>query len=173
MPPLRRLLLAAGLALTAATAGAEVIQRQLIHLHLGDSLKTVQKIYKPAQNWPSYVEPRGRIDRVRVERSYLKKPDSRFETMWLGFRRGSLVEIQLIYDAAYTQKKSAEELASDWAVIYGAPQRTDDGRYVWNDGDTVLHVFSAEVPVLQDKRQVIELRTSIQLIERGLFERGE
>lgn len=158
---------------SAASVSAEEIQRQLIHLRLGYSLKKVQSIYRPAQNWPSYVEPRGHVNRVRVERAYMREPDPKIETMWLGFKRGDLVEIQLIYDAEYTRQKSAEELAADWAVIYGAPKRTEDGRYIWNDGRTVLHIFAAEVPVLQDKRQVTELRTSIQLIERGLFERGE
>jgi hypothetical protein len=161
------------LAVLVSPAHAESIQRQLNHIYLGDSLKTIQKQHPPAMNWPSYVEPRGHVNRVRVERSYLKKPDQRIETMWFGFRRGSLVEIQFIYDAAYTAKKSAEELAADWAVIYGEPRRTDDGRYYWNDGGTVLHIFAAEVPVLQDKRQITELRTSIQLIERGLFDRLE
>jgi hypothetical protein len=165
--------LAALLAAAAVRAAAEEIQRQLIHLRLGFSLKQVQQVYKPKQNWPSYVEPRGHVNRVRVERAYLEKPDPRIETMWLGFRRGSLCEIQLVYDAAYTRDKSPEELAADWSDIYGAPRRTDDGRYYWSDGSTVLHIFHAEVPVLLDKRQVTELRTSIQLIEVGLFNRRE
>lgn len=170
---MRSLLLAALLAVPALRARAEDtgIQRYLHHLQLGDSLKDVQRIYPPSQDWPSYREPRGRVDRYRVERAFLRKPDPRVETLWLGMKRNRLLEIQLIYDAEYSRKRNAEEVAKDWSLIYGEPQRTEDGRYYWTDGSTVLRVFNAEVPVLKDKGTVVELRTSVQLFDAGLFER--
>lgn len=167
-------LLAAALFVAAPGARADEdssVQRYLIHLHLGESLRQVQQLYAPAQDWPSYMEPRGHVKRVRVERAYLKKPDPHVETMWFGFKRNSLVEIQLIYDRDYSRSKTAEQLAGDWALIYGEPKRTDDGRYYWADGSTVLTVFNAEVPALQGQEQAVELRTSIRLIDRGLWER--
>lgn len=146
------------------------VQRKLGKLYLGDSIKDVKRIYKPSQDWPSYVEPRGRVNRIRVERSYLKTPDPRIETMWLGVKRGSLVEIQYIYDARATKAQPVEALAADWAVIYGEPRLTN-GRYWWDDGKTVLRIFYAEVPVLKGSGQAVELRTSVQIMDSGLFER--
>lgn len=169
-----RLLLLALLALAPASAFADdediAIQRKLGRLYLGDSLKDIKRLYKPSQEWPSYLEPRGRVNRIRVERPYLKTPDSKIDTMWLGMKRGNLVEIQLIYDAAATRAKSVEALAGEWAVIYGEPRLTE-GRFWWSDGKTVLRVFYAEVPVLEGGGRGIELRTSIQLMDAGLFER--
>ena len=162
-------LLAAGL--SGARADDSGIQRYLIHLHLGESLKSVQRLYPPAKDWPSYIEPRGHVKRMRVERDYLKKPSRDVETMWFGFKRNDLVEIQLIYGVEYSRRKTAEELAGDWALIYGPPQRADDGSYYWADGSTVLTVFNAEVPILTGQSQAVELRTSVRLCDRGVWER--
>jgi hypothetical protein len=146
------------------------IERKLARLYLGDSLRDIKRIYKPIQEWPSYVEPRGHVNRYRVERSYLKNPDSKVDIMWLGMKGNNLVEIQLIYDAQATKAKSAEALAGDFAIIYGEPRLTD-GRYWWSDGRTVLRVFNAEVPVLAGSGNAVELRTSIQVMDEGVFER--
>ena len=174
---LHPLLLAAALLLPAARAAADGddngVQRYLIHLHLGMSLRQVKKEYAPSQDWPSYVDPKTKINRVRVERAYLKQPLPKIETMWFGFKHGDLVEIQVIYDKDYSRVKTAEALAVDWSTIYGEPHRTQDGRYWWGDWSTVLHVFNAEVPVPQSKDEAVELHTSVQLLNKNLFDRGE
>ena len=163
---------AAAVLLLSSPVRADDLQRYLVHLKLGDSLKQVQRIYPPSQDWPAYVEPRGRVTRMRADRAFLKKPDPHIETLWLGFKHGSLVEVQVIYTKEFTRDTSADALAGDWSSIYGEPRRTDDGRYYWGDGSTVLRVFYAEVPVLKDKgQQSVEFRTSIQLMDAGLFER--
>jgi hypothetical protein len=168
----RRLILAAALLAAGTRAGAEdAIQPTLLHLHLGYTLKTVQRIYPPAKDqpkWPSYIEPRGHLERVRVEASYLKKPIKNVDTVWLGFKGGKLVEIHVIYDAAFTRSHSVDAVATEWSSIYGEPRRTDDGRYWWSDGSTVLRVFSAELPTTD---QGIELRTSVQIFEQDVFQR--
>lgn len=168
------LLLVVALLCPARLLAEDAIQPTLAHLRLGDSLRSIQRIYPPAKDqpkWPSYVEPRGRVERVRVERSYLKKPIANVDTMWLSFKSGRLVEIQLIYDAAYTRTNSVDALATQWLSIYGEPHRTDEGRYWWSDGSTVLRVFYAEVPLAEGKSQSVELRTSVQLFEQDVFER--
>lgn len=149
------------------------IERYLIHLHLGESLKSVQSLYPPSQDWPAYIEPRGHVKRYRVERDYLKSPIRDVDTMWLGFKGRHLAEVQLIYAVDYSRQKTAEKMAGDWALIYGEPHRTEDGRYYWADGSTVLTVFNAEVPVLTGKTQAVELRTSVRLVDRGLWERTD
>lgn len=148
------------------------VQRYLASLALGDSLERIQRIYPPAQEWNSVIMPRGRVKRIRVERDNAKSFPNKVETMWLGMKRDRLVEVQLLYDAKYTRRKSAEQLAADLALIYGVPERTEN-KFWWTDGRTVLRVFNAEVPVLKDGSEAKELRTCIQILEHGLFERTD
>ncbi|MBI3551095.1 MAG: hypothetical protein HY077_01140 [Elusimicrobia bacterium] len=148
------------------------MQRTFVNLSLGDTLEQIQMIYPPAQEWPSFVEPRAHVKRYRVERTFTKYPAPHTDTMWLGLKRGRLVEVQLIYTAAYTRTKSVDALASDLALTYGEP-RSNGGKFWWSDGKTVLRVFYAEVPVLKDGGAGVELRTSIQLLQAGLFPKGD
>ena len=80
------------------------IQRYLGHLYLGDTLEEVRRVYPPAQEWPSFVEPRGHVTRIRVERGYVKSMPLDIDTLWLGMKKGRLVEIQLVYDAGFTRR---------------------------------------------------------------------
>jgi hypothetical protein len=156
------------------------IQRTLARLRLGQSFKSVQKIYQPKGAWPvteGHRAPESRgfghyteIKRYKVERAQLKTPDPKIDTLWLGFDGRSLVEIHAIYDAEYTREMSSEALAADWALIYGQPKRSDEGRYSWEDRRTVMRIFDAAVPLGKDKTRV-ELRTSVQLMDADLFER--
>jgi hypothetical protein len=156
---------------SVAQEDAPVIQRYLGDLYLGDSLEDVQRIYPPAQEWPSQKEPRSGVTRVRVERGYAKNFPADVDTLWLGFKKGSLVEIQLIYNARFSRKKPAERLADDMALIYGEPRRAND-RFWWTDGVTVLRVFAAELPASADHGEAVALRTSIQILERAFFRRS-
>ena len=147
------------------------IQRAINDLQLGDSLRTVEKIYPPLQDWPSYVEPRGGVNRIRIERGSAQSLPAHIETLWLGFKKDRLVEIKIVYDALYTREKPQEELAGDLALIYGEPRRSGN-RIWWSDGATVLRALNEPVPVLTERgRKVVELRTCLQLMDEELLRR--
>lgn len=148
------------------------IQRYLAELQLGDSLEDVQRIYPPAQDWPSHVAPRGRVTRYRVEREYAKSFPSWTQTMLLGFKRGRLVDIQVIYNSKRSGEKTPEELARDLSLTYGEGERTRD-KFWWTDSRTVLRVFSVEAPTFKDGVSGVERRTSIQVLDKNLFDRTD
>ena len=147
------------------------IQRSLAGLSLGDSLKDVQRRYPPTQEWPAVVERRGRVRRLRVERQFAGSFPANVQTIWLGFRKSRLAEIQLIYDLNFSRRKSAEALAQDMALVYGDPRRSSD-KFWWSDGHTVLRVFNAELASVERDSRSTALRTSIQIIEQELFRRA-
>jgi hypothetical protein len=146
------------------------IQRYLAELQLGDSLEDVQRIYAPAQDWPSHIDPRGRVTRYRVERAYAKHFPSWTQALMLGFKRGRLVDIQVIYNAKRSGEKTHGDLARDLSLTYGEPGRSGD-KFWWTDGRTVMRVFPVEVPTFKDGVRGVEWRTSLQVIEEGLFKR--
>jgi len=148
------------------------IQRTLADLHLGDTIEDVQLIYPPAQEWPAQEERRVRVTRLRVEREAAKSFPPDAQVLWLGLRRGRLVDIQLIYDARFSHRRPAERLAQDLALVYGEPHRSND-KFWWTDGRTVLRVFDAELPARPGTERSVELRTSVQIIERDLFHRND
>ncbi len=148
------------------------VQRHLAHLKLGDHLDEIERIYSPSHEWPSQRELKQGVNRIRIERSGLKYPEPHVDVMWLGMKRDRLVEIQLIYDAAYTREESVEQLAGELSLIYGEPRRSQ-GKFWWTDGETVLRAFYAEVPSPQkDDAGAVELRTSLQVMDAGLFEKA-
>lgn len=173
-----RALLAAALLAVPASAGDDgyedppAIQRYLAELQLGDSLEDVQRIYAPAQDWPSYVEPRGRVTRYRVERAYAKHFPNWTQTLMLGFKRGRLVDIQVIYNAKRSGEKTSEELSRDLSLTYGEGERTGP-RFWWTDSRTVMRVFPVEVPTIKLGAAGTERRTSIQILEKSLYSRGD
>lgn len=175
---MKRLLLALALPLLALASPPSfaqdeetpAIQRYLADLYLGDSMDDIQRIYPPAQEWVSVITPRGRVTRYRVDRYMAKKFPKQAETAYLGMKRDRLVEIQLVYSERFSRTKSADQLAADMALVYGTPQR-NESKYWWSDGKTVLRVFNQEIPVLKEGVEAKELRTSIQILEHGLFER--
>ncbi len=146
------------------------IGRSLAELQLGDSLKDVQLIYPPAADWPSFVDPRGRVTRYRVERAYAKSFPSWAQTLALGFKKGRLVDIQVIYNAKRSSEKTSEELARDLSLTYGEGDRSGD-KFWWTDARTVLRVFPLEVPTLKDSKRGSEWRTSIQILDKDLYKR--
>lgn len=146
------------------------IQRYLASLQLGDSLEDVQRLYPPAQDWPSHIDPRGRVTRYRVERAYAKAFPNGTQAMVLGFKRGRLVDIQVIYDAKRSGEKASEELARDLSLTYGEGDRTGN-KFWWADSSTVLRVYPVEVPTYVDGERGVEWRTSIQVLDKGLWKR--
>ncbi len=145
------------------------VERYLVHLTLGDALEDIQRVFPPASEWPITAEPRTKVKRYRIERAATKYPAPHTDIMWLGLKHGGLVEIQLIYTAAYTRTKSVDSLARDLALTYGEPH-SNGSKFWWSDGRTVLRVFYAEVP---GKDGGVELRTSLQLLEAKLFPKNE
>lgn len=148
------------------------IQRYLAELQLGDSFEDVQRIYPPAQDWPSHIEPRGRVTRYRVERAYAKSFPNWTQTLMLGFKRGRLVDIQVIYNAKRSGEKTSEELSRDLSLTYGEGERTG-ARFWWADDRTVMRVFPVEVPTFKDGVRGVERRTSIQILEKSLYRRTD
>ena len=146
------------------------IQRYLAELQLGDSLEDVQRIYPPAQDWPSSIDPRGRVTRYRVERGYAKRFPLWTQALMLGFKRGRLVDIQVIYNAKRSGEKTPEELARDLSLTYGEGERTGD-KFWWTDSSTVIRVFPVEVATYKDGERGVEWRTSLQVLEKGLWKR--
>jgi hypothetical protein len=146
------------------------IQRYLAELQLGDSLEDVQRIYPPAQDWPSHIDPRGRVTRYRVERGMAKAFPTWTQALLLGFKHGRLVDIQVVYDQKRSRAKTYEDLARDLSLTYGEADRTGD-KFWWTDSRSVLRVFPVEVPTFKDGEQGTEWRTSIQVLEKDLFKR--
>lgn len=172
---MRSLLLLALLAMPAFAGddGYEdppAIQRYLAELQLGDSLEDVQRIYPPAQDWPSHIDPRGRVTRYRVERGYAKSFPLWTQALMLGFKRGKLVDIQVVYNAKRSGEKTAEDLARDLSLTYGEGERTGD-KFWWTDNRTVMRVFPVEVPTFKDGERGVEWRTSLQILDKDLYKR--
>ncbi len=147
---------------------APPIRRALDRMTLGETLKDVQRLYPPAKDWPSSVEKRTGVKRLRLERASAKSFPEHVQVLWLGFKAGRLVEIQLIYDLAFTRKKAVESLAEDLSLVYGEPRHSGD-KFWWADRKTVLRVFDARIPVSKGKIQAVELHTAIQILEAYLF----
>lgn len=145
------------------------IRRDLVSLTLGDSLEEVQLIYPPATDWPVVQDGKTKMKRYKVERDMAKRFPRGVQTMWIGFRRGRLLEVQLIYDAAATKRETCEDLAGDYSLNYGDPTRSGS-RIWWSDGDTILRVLPAGVPVLRDEGTATEWRTSIQLLDKSVYD---
>ena len=143
------------------------LQRYLVHVQLGDGLERVRRVYPPAQEWPATVEPRTGVTRYKVERGNAKAFPPKVETLYLGFKKGSLVEIEVVYDEKQSRALTVEKVAGEYALVYGEAKRTDD-RFYWSDGKTVLRVFPAEIPIEKDGEHAVEWRTAVQIFERGL-----
>jgi hypothetical protein len=173
---MRALLLAASLLLPAARAAraddAPKLQRYLADLRLGDDLETVRRVYPPAQEWPKTSKPGAPAERYRVEKAWAKAFPRSAQTLYVGFRRGRLVEIEIVYDARLSARQPVDKLAGEYALIYGEPQRTAE-RFWWSDGRTVLRVFSTEVPDPRAGPKAVGLRTSVQVFDRRAFESGK
>ena len=143
------------------------VQRYLVGISLGDDLERVRRAYPPAQEWPATVERKAGVTRYRVERGGAKVFPAHVETLYLGFKRGRLVEIEIIYDEKESRVQTAGKVAGEYALVYGEAKRGND-RFWWSDGKTVLRVFPAELPVVKDGERAVAWRTAVQVFDRGL-----
>lgn len=146
------------------------VQRYLLDLYLGDSRDDIEAIYPMVRTWPSYLEPRRQINRIKLQEVSTKRFPNGVDILWLGMKKDTLVEIQVIYDAQYSREKPADQLAADIALIYGEPQHTGS-KFWWNDGTTVMRVYATEIAVLRGKERVTEVRTCLQIMNQELLRR--
>lgn len=168
---MRALLLLALLVLPAARAARAdddedtPLQRYLVSVQLGDSVEEVRRVYPPADEWPSKTG-KG-VTRYRVTRALAKAWPPRVETLFLGFKRGRLVEVEVVYDEKKSRTETVEKLAGQYALVYGEPRRAGD-RFWWSDGRTVLRVLPFEVPLPKDGDRAVAWRTAVQVFDEGL-----
>lgn len=166
---MRRLAVVLALLLSSAAFAqdeAPRLSRRLADLQLGDTLTTVQRLYKPLRDWPRRELKQG-VSRLYIGREDVQEVPAGIEAMRLGLRRNRLVDIQLVYDAGYTRQKPVAALVDDLSLVYGQPHR-NESRFWWVDGKTVIRVFYEEVPARKDG-QAVELRTSLQVMDAELF----
>jgi len=124
------------------------------------------------------VELNGRLIRMQIDGSEAKFMPKHVVQMKMSFNseqagvfgEDRLVEIQFVYDAAYSRLKSVDALTDDLALNYGPARRSQSGRYWWRDGKTVWLVFDESVPVKGDGGQdITELRTSLEFGDSDLY----
>jgi hypothetical protein len=151
---------------------APAIQRYLEHIQLGDSISQVKRVYPPATDWPGTDQVNSGVTRYKLERGTTKVFPARVETLYLGFKRDRLVEIEIVYDEKRSRAQTVEKLAGEYALVYGEARRSDE-RFWWSDGRTVLRVFPAEIPIKKDGAHAVEWRTAVQVFERGLSSRSD
>jgi hypothetical protein len=148
------------------------LQRYLVDVQLGDNIERVRRVYPPAQEWPATVDKRTGVTRYLVERGNAKAYPAHVESLYLGFKRGKLVEIEVVYDEKQSRVQTVEKVAGAYALVYGEARRTDD-RFYWSDGKTVLRVFPAEIPIAKDGEHAFSWRTAVQLFDHGLSGRAD
>jgi hypothetical protein len=170
---MRATLLALVLALPAVAEGpltptpesSRSVQRYLASLRLGDTLKEIKTVYPPKRKWSSYKEPGGRLTRINVERSTSKWFPPKVSQLSIGLRFGRLAHVQVVYTVESTRAKPLSELVADLSLMYGEPRRWGE-TYFWFDSATVI---AASYQPLKTTKGV-ELRTSLELMEKGVFE---
>jgi hypothetical protein len=173
--PLSLLLPAFFLAVLPASARQDAsIQRYLASLELGDTLEIIKRVYPPVHEWSVEKLPEGELSRVVIERGQAKGLPGQMDRLTLDLRRGRLVYMRLVYDADSSRKKPLGEVVVDLSLMYGEPHRSGVS-YWWGDSKTVIRAANEEL-VLGEKeaRKVrpksVELRTSIELMERKIFQ---
>ncbi|MBI5595120.1 MAG: hypothetical protein HY928_03420 [Elusimicrobia bacterium] len=160
------MLLAGGLVPGVRAEDPAVIQRHLENLKLGDRVEDVKTIYPPKQEWSKSREPSGGLERIIIQSAQAKYIPEAVESMVLGFKRGRLVRMEVVYGRAFSKKKPLETLVGDLSLEYGEPRRQGE-TYFWWDSATVLTAASAAQPDPSGKGT--ELSSTLSLMERGYF----
>jgi hypothetical protein len=153
------------LSLAVPATCASTIQRYLISLKLGDTMKEIHAVYPPKKKWRKSKERNTRLTRILIEKGSSKWFPGNVGAVRLGMRRGKLAHLQVVYNRDYSRKKTVGELVRDYSLIYGEPRRYGDS-YFWWDSETVLAVSNAEVKTAKG----VEFRTRLELMEKGYFE---
>ena len=173
--PLSILLAALFLAVLPASARRDAsIQRYLASLELGDTLEIIKRVYPPIHEWSVEKLPEEEFSRVVIERGQAKGLPGQMDRLTLDLRRGRLVYMQLVYDADSSRKKPLGEAVVDLSLMYGEPHRS--GVAYWGgDSKTVIRASNEEL-VLGEREErklrpkSVELRTSIELMDRKIFQ---
>lgn len=144
------------------------IQRALESLKLGDKLESVRIVYPPVPNrgWSESMEPFGGVRRLLIQRGQAKYLPDAVETLTLGFRRGRLVTLEVLYGREFSKKKPLSRLVSDLALDYGEPRRQGE-TYFWFDDATVLVASQAVQP--DPSGDGGDLRTTLSVMDREFF----
>jgi hypothetical protein len=148
------------------------LQRYLVDVQLGDGIEEVRRVYPPATDWPSVDQANAGVTRYKLERGTAKVFPARVETLYLGFKRDKLVEIEVVYDEKKSRAETVEKVAGEYSLVYGEPKRSDE-RFWWTDGRTVLRVFPAEIPIVNDGAHAVAWRTAVQVFDHSLYSRAE
>lgn len=165
------LLLSALLAVHASEVDDTPIQRHLVGLRLGDKLKRVREIIPPTAEWTSTDMGKG-LKRYRIDHTVTKSLSSTMDVLYIGVKDGRLVEIQAVYSEKKSRDKSVDRLIGDYSLYYGVANRAGE-KYWWSDGETVLRIFSSELPVAKSGTKTVALRSTVQIFEAKLVDRGE
>ncbi|MDE2512119.1 MAG: hypothetical protein KGL74_13425 [Elusimicrobia bacterium] len=147
------------------------IQRYLVSLQLGDNIEEVRRVYPPASEWP-VVENKNGVTRYRVEKSMAKIFPPHVETLFVGFKKGRLVEIQTVFDEKKSRAQPVNKLAGEYALVYGEGHLSGN-RFWWSDGRTVLRVFHSDVPLAGDGADAVAWRTAVQVFDQSLAGSGD
>lgn len=163
----RAALLAALLALPA-WAEAPPVQRYLESVKLGDRLESILIIYppNPKSDWTKSRELSGGVERIHIQRGQAKYLPDVVESMTLGFRRGRLVTLEVLYGRDFSKKKPLERLVSDLSLEYGEPRRQGESYFWWDDATALV---AAQVFQPHPSGKGEELRSSLSVMDRAYF----
>lgn len=154
--------------LLALPASAARIQRLLADLQLGDDRAMVEKVYPPKKEWKVLKDKAG-YERLTLVPGDAKNFPEGVAELRLALKRGRLVLIQLVYDAEASRKKPLNRLVRELQMAYGEARRAGQA-YWWAGSGAVVRAKDAELPV-PGKEERVELRTSLELMDRDLFGR--
>ncbi|HAH08064.1 MAG TPA: hypothetical protein DCM05_16330 [Elusimicrobia bacterium] len=161
-------LLALLLVLSAVPASAARIQRLLADLQLGDTRDMVEKVYPPKKTW-KVVKDKAGFERITLVPGDAKGFPETLAELRLTLRRGRLVLIQLVYDEDASRKTPLNELVGELSLAYGEARRAGQA-YWWSGSGAVVRARQAELKA-PGKEERVELRTSLELMDRDLFGR--
>ena len=152
----------------AALAELPPVQRNLESLKLGDKLESVRLVYPPIpdKDWSKSREPFGGLERISIVKGQAKYLPPEVESLTMGFRRGRLVTLEVLYGREFSKKKPLERLVSDLSLEYGEPRRKGEA-YFWWDSSTVL--VAAQLLQPDPKGKGEELRSTLSVMDKGYF----
>lgn len=161
-----RTALAVLLALPCAAADVP-LERGLHGVSLGDTLWRVKKRFPPRGDWPKLKDLEAGLTRLELDRENAKSFSPDVEKMRLGFSWGTLSYLQVIYTKDHSKRRTLEKVVKDFAINYGEPRRAGE-TFFWRDWRTAVRVSQVGLPT--GKKGALELRTSIEVMTRSVFD---